>query len=100
MRGYPAYDWLHTPASAQTPGSLADVETGILRDVMADGLLQEGREGLRGLGRGAMESQCSQNQNRFKRRGQFWSRGGFASFLEASVWYTNNEIKCLYRPAA
>lgn len=35
-----------------------------------------------------MESQCSQNQNRFKRRGQFWSKGGFASFLEAYVWYT------------
>ena len=52
------------------------------------------------MGSGAMESQCSQNQNRFKRRGQFWSKGGFASFLEAYVWYTNNEIKCLYRPAA
>lgn len=25
------------------------------------------------IGSGAMESQCSQNQNRFKRRGQFWS---------------------------
>ena len=52
------------------------------------------------IGSGAMESQCSQNQNRFKRRGQFWSKGGFASFLEAYVWYTNNEIKYLYRTAA
>jgi len=52
------------------------------------------------IGSGAMESQCSQNQNRFKRRGQFWSKGGFASFLEAYVWYTNGEIKYLYRPAA
>lgn len=52
------------------------------------------------MGSGAMESQCSQNQNRFKRRGQFWSKGGFASFLEAYVWYTNDEIKYLYRPAA
>ena len=69
-------------------------------DGLRDGLLREGREGLRGLGRGAMESQCSQNQNRFKRRGQFWSKGGFASFLEAYVWYTNDEIKYLYRPAA
>ena len=52
------------------------------------------------IGSGAMESQCSQNQNRFKRRGQFWSKGGFALFLEAYVWYTNDEIKYLYRPAA
>lgn len=57
------------------------------------------REGVP-IGSGAMESQCSQNQNRFKRRGQSWSRGGFASFLEAYVWYANNEIKYLYRPAA
>ena len=47
-----------------------------------------------------MESQCSQNQNRFKRRGQFWSKGGFASFLEAYVWYTNRELKHLYRRTA
>ena len=52
------------------------------------------------IGSGPMESQCSQNQNRFKRRGQFWSKEGFASFLEAYVWYTNNEIKYLYRTAA
>ena len=52
------------------------------------------------IGSGAMESQCSQNQNRFKRRGQFWSKGGFASFLEAYVWYTNDELKYLYRQAA
>ena len=52
------------------------------------------------IGSGAMESQCSQNQNRFKRRGQFWSKDGFASFLEAYVWYTNDETKYLYRRAA
>ena len=57
------------------------------------------REGVP-MGSGAMESQCSQNQNRFKRRGQFWSKGGFASFLEAYVWYTNDELKYLYRQAA
>ena len=38
MRGCPTYGWLRTAASAQTPESLADIETGILRDVMADGL--------------------------------------------------------------
>lgn len=38
--------------------------------------------------------------NRFKRRGQFWSKGGFASFLEAYVWYTNDELKYLYRQAS
>ena len=52
------------------------------------------------IGSGAMESQCSQNQNRFKRRGQFWSKGGFASFLEAYVWYTNRELMHLYRRTA
>ena len=53
------------------------------------------REGVP-IGSGAMESQCSQNQNRFKRRGQFWSKAGFASFLAAYVWYTNDELKYLY----
>lgn len=57
------------------------------------------REGVP-MGSGAMESQCPQNQNRFKRRGQFWSKGGFASFLEAYVWYTNDELKYLYRQAS
>ena len=52
------------------------------------------------IGSGAMESQCSQNQNRFKRRGQFWSKGGFASFVAAYVWYVNDELKYLYRQAS
>ena len=52
------------------------------------------------IGSGAMESQCSQNQNRFKRRGQFWSKTGFAAFLELYVWYTNGELDCLYRKTA
>jgi hypothetical protein len=52
------------------------------------------------IGSGAMESQCSQNQNRFKRRGQFWSKDGFASFLLAYVWYTNDELDNLYKKAS
>ena len=44
------------------------------------------------IGSGAMESQCSQNQNRFKRRGQFWSDDGFASFVKAYVRYANGEL--------
>lgn len=52
------------------------------------------------IGSGAMESQCSQNQNRFKRRGQFWSKGGFGAFLELYVWYTNGELDCLCRTPA
>ena len=44
------------------------------------------------IGSGAMESQCSQNQNRFKRRGQFWSDEGFAAFIELYVRYTNGEL--------
>ncbi len=52
------------------------------------------------IGSGAMESQCSQNQNRFKRRGQFWAKDGFASFLLAYVWYTNDELTYLYQKAS
>lgn len=44
------------------------------------------------IGSGAMESQCSQNQNRFKRRGQFWSEDGFAQALKVYVRYTNGEL--------
>ena len=43
------------------------------------------------IGSGAMESQCSQNQNRFKRRGQFCSKGGFAlSWRHTSGMSTTN----------
>ena len=45
------------------------------------------------IGSGAMESQCSQNQNRFKRRGQFWSDDGFAAFMETYARYTNGELE-------
>ena len=48
------------------------------------------------IGSGAMESQCSQNQNRFKRRGQLWSDGGFASFVKAYVRYANGELGYSY----
>ena len=47
-----------------------------------------------------MESQCSQNQNRFKRRGQFWSKAGFAPLLEDDVWHTNDALKHLFRQTA
>ena len=53
------------------------------------------------IGSGAMESQCSQNQNRFKRRGQFWSDEGFAAFIEVYARYTNGELKyCFSRRRA
>jgi hypothetical protein len=48
------------------------------------------------IGSGSMESQCSQFQNRFKRRGQFWSHMGFAALLEVSVRYQNGEIMSLW----
>ncbi len=48
-----------------------------------------------------MESQCSRNQNRSKRRGQFWSDGGFAAFIETYVRYTNGELAyCLSKRRA
>ena len=52
------------------------------------------------MGSGAMESQCSQNKNQFRRRGQFWSKTGFAPLLEDAVWHTNDALKSLYRRTA
>jgi hypothetical protein len=48
------------------------------------------------IGSGSMESQCSQFQNRFKRRGQFWSKHGFACFIEIAVRHQNGEIASLW----
>ena len=38
------------------------------------------------IGSGAMESQCSQFQGRFKRPGQYWSRKGFRALIVAFIW--------------
>ncbi|MGI6494732.1 MAG: hypothetical protein ACOX5G_13455 [Kiritimatiellia bacterium] len=46
----------------------------------------------RPIGSGAVESLCSQLQNRFKRCGQFWSAVGLESFLKAYIWYVNGEL--------
>ncbi|MCC5849041.1 MAG: UPF0236 family protein [Verrucomicrobia bacterium] len=48
------------------------------------------------IGSGSMESQCSQFQNRFKRRGQFWSTSGFSALLEIAVRHQNNELRSLW----
>lgn len=48
------------------------------------------------IGSGSMESQCSQFQNRFKRRGQFWSISGFSDLLEIAVRHHNNELRSLW----
>lgn len=48
------------------------------------------------IGSGAMESQCSQFQNRFKRRGQFWSQPGFACLLAVSERSHNGELHSLW----
>lgn len=48
------------------------------------------------IGSGAMESQCSQFQNRFKRRGQFWSKPGFAGLIEVAVRHQNGELRSLW----
>jgi HPt (histidine-containing phosphotransfer) domain-containing protein len=48
------------------------------------------------IGSGSMESQCSQFQDRLKRRGQFWSHKGFAPLLEVAVRYQNGEILSLW----
>lgn len=48
------------------------------------------------IGSGSMESQCSQFQDRFKRRGQFWSKVGFAGLLEVTVRHQNGELRSLW----
>ena len=48
------------------------------------------------IGSGAMESQCSQLQNRFKRRGQFWALPGFAPLLVIALRSQNNELSSLW----
>jgi hypothetical protein len=48
------------------------------------------------IGSGAMESQCSQFQNRFKRRGQFWSQPGFANLLAVALRCQNQELQSLW----
>jgi len=48
------------------------------------------------IGSGSMESQCSQFQNRFKRRGQFWSVKGSAALLEVAVRHQNGELASLW----
>lgn len=57
------------------------------------------REGVP-IGSGAVESLCGQFQDRLKRRGQFWSRKGFAAILRAYVWYMNEELDCAIAPAS
>ena len=48
------------------------------------------------IGSGSMESQCSQFQDRFKRRGQFWSKSGFAALLEVALRHHNGEFASLW----
>jgi hypothetical protein len=48
------------------------------------------------IGSGSIESQCSQFQDRLKRRGQFWSKNGFACLLEVSIRHQNGELLSLW----
>ena len=57
------------------------------------------REGVP-IGSGAVESLCGQFQDRLKRRGQFWSREGFAAMLRAYVWHMNEELDYAIAPSA
>ena len=50
----------------------------------------------RPIGSGSIESQCSQFQDRFKRRGQFWTQRGFAALLEVFVRHQNGELRSLW----
>lgn len=48
------------------------------------------------IGSGAVESQCSQFQDRFKRTGQFWSDQGFANLLAVDLRVRNHELEHLW----
>jgi hypothetical protein len=48
------------------------------------------------IGSGAMESACSQFQNRLKRRGQFWSHDGLANLLALDVALKNKTLPFLW----
>jgi len=48
------------------------------------------------IGSGAMESACSQFQNRLKRRGQFWSRDGLTHLLALDVALKNETLPFLW----
>ena len=43
------------------------------------------------IGSGAMESTCSQFQNRFKRTGQFWTTDGFQSLMDLEIARRNKD---------
>ncbi|MEI8123247.1 MAG: UPF0236 family protein [bacterium] len=47
------------------------------------------------IGSGSMESQCSQFQDRLKRRGQFWSNPGSAALIEVIQRHQNGEVASL-----
>jgi len=48
------------------------------------------------VGSGAMESQCSQFQGRFKCTGQFWSNQGFANLMAIDLRTRNDELQYLW----
>lgn len=52
------------------------------------------------IGSGSVESLCAQLQNRFKRRGQFWSYQGLEAFLTVYTRYMNNELEYCYAKAS
>jgi hypothetical protein len=45
---------------------------------------------------GAVESHCSQFQDRFKCTGQFWSDQGFANLLAVDLRVRNDELQHLW----
>jgi hypothetical protein len=47
------------------------------------------------IGSGSMESQCSQFQDRLKRRGQFWSNPGSSALIEVIQRHQNGEVASL-----
>lgn len=48
------------------------------------------------IGSGAVESQCSQFQDRFKRTGQFWTRPGLRNLLALDVMTQNKTFAYLW----
>lgn len=49
------------------------------------------------IGSGKVESLCAQYQDKFKRRGQFWTQEGFEYAMKVYNWCVNGELKYAFR---
>jgi len=89
---------LLTPATAQSPSPPPLVEREVEYFRHHRDHLQYASLAARGapIGSGAVESACSQFQDRLKRRGQFWTRYGLRNLLVVDVAVKNRSLSHLW----